>query len=185
MGLLAQRVPTEELRGRLTRPDHVAAGEPGSRDTGQKVLVAIGQSLPLGSEALVAEALEEVAPIQGEGILLGGWIVPELGEALETGDIEIECRPRMESDCLLIDVEPGLGLKADRRDARPDEPEGLSQGSRGWAVDLRPELGRDRVAEPGSRPESQQGGQGLGMTARDPDMDAAGQNLEATEEANR
>src|SRR6185369_10486096 len=66
-----------------------------------------------------------------------------------------------------------------------DEPERMAQARGGRAAGLRPELGGERVTEAGSRAQGEQGHQGLGVTAADPDRDVAGEDLDAPEEANR
>src|SRR4029078_12337667 len=170
---------------REARARDVATGQPRGRDAGEEVLVAVRQPFALGGEALVAEALEEVASRERRGGFLGFRIVAPLRKTLEPGDVEIQGRGRLEAQRVLLRLEPGIGLETGRGEAREGEPQGLTQGRSGRTVDIRPELRGDRVTEAGSRTQGEEGGQRLGGTTSDADRDAAREKLAAAEKLER
>ena len=80
----AGRPPRARRRGRRRR---AALG-----DGRERVLEPVGQALALGGEAVVAEALEQVAVVQLDGRLGAARVVVEA--RLEGGDVEVDAAPR-------------------------------------------------------------------------------------------
>ena len=69
MGLLAQRVAGDQPIGGFVGARQVAIVQPALRHDRQRVLEPIGQPFTLGREAIVAETLEQIAPIERDGVL--------------------------------------------------------------------------------------------------------------------
>src|SRR6185369_10781790 len=120
------------------------------RDAGEQVLVQVAESFPLGREALVTEALEEVALVQadrGVGILAAA----DLREALEQVGVEVELDVAAETERVLVGLEPVVGRESGGGEAGPDEPQRLAERCGRWAARVGPELGGDGVAQPQAR----------------------------------
>src|SRR5439155_24348163 len=124
--LLPERVAYEQVRCGAPRTEGVAPLESMLGDRGEEVLVEIGQALAVGGEAFVAEALEEIAGVDPDRslvILIG----VARGEPLEPVDIELQGGIATEADRVLVRLEPAVGIDSGRREARADEPQGLTQ----------------------------------------------------------
>lgn len=84
--LLAQGIASDEPLGRQSSAVLVRAVEPLLRDPRERILVSVGQALPLAGEAVVTEAFGQVAGIERDGVLrTAGRVV---GARLESGDIQ-------------------------------------------------------------------------------------------------
>ena len=180
MRLLAERIAGEEQRGGLARALDVTGGQARVGDGREGVLVQIRDALAVGREALVAEALGEVAAIERERP--AGILGTVRNERLEGHDVEVEPHLATQAQRVLADLEEPLRVDAGRGEPRPDEPQRLAKRRCRGSVEVRPEVGRDRVAEPWPGAEGEEGEERLGVPAGESDSAAAGIDLEATEE---
>ena len=129
----------------------------------------------------MTEALGEVAAVQRERP--AGRLPAVADEPFELGDVGVELEIRPQAERVLADLEDRVRLHAGGGDARPDEPQRLAQGRRGWAVEVGPEVGGDRVAEAGTGAKGQQRGEGLGVAARESNGLIAGDDLEPSQQS--
>ena len=180
--LLADRVSDDGLLGGPARAGEVPAGEPMLGHRHQRVLVPIGEALPLRREAVVSERLHEVAAVQLDGPLGAARAVVEA--ALEVHRHRPRCRAsgRMPIDSGRMSRTVAGSMPA-RDEAVPDEPERLPQHRGRRGVGLGPEVGGDRLARPRPTGEDQLREQGGRVAAAERDGGAAGRaDLEGAEQ---
>ena len=114
------------LRG-LACPGRVVGVEAVLGDLCQEVLVEIGQALPVGREALVAETLEEIPFVQPDRPLAVERGVTG-SDGLERVHVHVEGDWALEADRVLLGLEPAIRVKARARQGRADQPQGLAEG---------------------------------------------------------
>ena len=132
----------------------------------QGVLVAIGEPLPFGGEAVVSERLDQVAAIQLDRSL--GATVRTLETALEGDGIDLESSLREDRDGFRADIEHGVGIDARVDEPVADEPECLAERSDGRAVSIRPEVRGDGLPRPRPARQDEQREQRRGVAATEP-----------------
>ena len=71
------------------------------------------------------EALGEVAAVQREG--RAGALRTVADERFERGHVRLEPELRPQTERVLADLEHSIGIDAGGREARPDEPQGLTK----------------------------------------------------------
>ena len=167
---------------RSRAPATSPAARRASATADERVLVQVREPLAVGGEALVPEALGEVAAVQRRA--RGPTLAGRRRRALRTRPRR--CRARAPAAGRACPGRPRarVGLDARRGEARPDEPQRLAQRRRRRAVEVGPEVGGDRVAESGAGAEGQQRGERLGVASGESNRLTAGDDLEPSEEAN-
>ena len=170
MRLLAEEVALEQPFGRGPCPDRIVGGEPSLRHDRQGVLEAVGQAFTFGGEAIVTEALEQVAVVEVDGGLGSAGVVGEAG--LERGDIEVDPRLDPDPDRVGVDIEQAVRTDPGLREPLADQPQGLAKRSGRPAACIGPEVGGDRLAAARSAGQDEQREERLGMAARETDVPA-------------
>ena len=143
--MAAQRAPTRSPRSRRA----AAASR-------EEILVDVAQALALGGEALVAEALEQVAGVEARSPR-SGVLGRARREAVEQVRVEIEPDVAPEPSVSWSASIQSSATRPAAVKARADEPEGLAEGGRGRSAGVRPELGGDRVAQPQAGSQGEEG----------------------------
>jgi hypothetical protein len=163
MRLLAQWVPREQAFGGRVRSGQVAGSEPSLGHDRQRILEPIGQPFALGREAVVTEALEEIAGVLADRGL--GATARVRQARLELGDIECDLGVHADPERLGIDIEEAVGDDARVEEALAHEPQGLPQGPGRAGVGVGPQIRGDRLARAWPSSEDEQREQGLGVPA--------------------
>ena len=118
-----------ELQRLHLPPPYWAFAWPGgqalARDERQRVFVAVGQTLALRREAVVAETLREVACVQPDGVL--GGTAHLVGAGLEPRHVERLDRLGPQADGLRIGLEHRVDVEAGRDQRGPQLVQRLAE----------------------------------------------------------
>ena len=165
MGLLAERVAGDDApRAASLAPRRSPAASRRSATIDEGVLVAVGETLALGGEAVVPEGLDEIAAVQPDRPL-GAALGRRRGSASKATMSSAMSRPGGRRSTP-SDVEH----RSRGRRPRPMRPWRTSQ--RAWRSEPAdvlsasgPQVGGDRLARPRAAAEDEQGEEGRGVAA--------------------
>jgi hypothetical protein len=159
VGFLAQWVAADQAFCGEPGAVDIAGRQPLPGDDRQGVLVAVGESLSLSSEAVVTQALGEVAAVRRDRRF--GRTRRVVGADLEASEIQGPEGLRPQSERLGIRLQDSIEVGAGGGECRPQLVQRLAERSGRGPQRFGPKVGGDRLARPRSAGQREQCEQGL------------------------